>query len=391
MTIQEATLRLLYLALAQFTYRCLPIALFSAFQANALRRERWSLACVSGLFVIACESADVPALNALARGAAYLAYFSAASVVLYSLPNRRVLHALGCVLLFLVVPGLVGFRIGPFWAQESIVLGWEAMFAAYSALVTKPRIALTKYLMFVLVDPTYVYAERSARRPTMPLVALTRASLGILIVAAQFALMSFVNGPRMPSLGSGQAARVVQLDVYALAIGLSHIGLSWMQIGSMAAAGYVTPPRFRNPLWSSSFHNFWQRWNVWLGRWGQMYVFVPLALGLKRHARVGRTLAAPIAALGTFALIGILHDVAGWCGRGLMDFRLGFSLLFALFGIVLCVERVLVAWLPKRAAFRYGGRAAFLLAGMPCLIWLSLPALQGNYVHPIFRSILGVR
>ncbi len=77
---------------------------------------------------------------------------------------------------------------------------------------------------------------------------------------------------------------------------------------------------FRQPLYSRSLSDFWNRWHITLGTWMKTYVFNPLAFSkpfqnmgrrLKRHfgVYVSRSLPTGIALFVTFLLVGIWHGV----------------------------------------------------------------------------------
>ena len=75
---------------------------------------------------------------------------------------------------------------------------------------------------------------------------------------------------------------------------------------------------FKQPYFSTSLANFWQRWHISLGAWMRDYVFYPLALTkffqkiskfFSVHAgkHVGRVIGACIANIVVFVLVGIWH------------------------------------------------------------------------------------
>ena len=82
--------------------------------------------------------------------------------------------------------------------------------------------------------------------------------------------------------------------------------------------GIEMAENFRQPYFSTSLSNFWQRWHISLGAWMRDYVFYPLAVRpsllklnkwgtahLGKH--VGRTLSACIGNVVVFLLVGLWH------------------------------------------------------------------------------------
>lgn len=91
-----------------------------------------------------------------------------------------------------------------------------------------------------------------------------------------------------------------------------------MVLGIAELFGISLPQNFRQPYFSTSLANFWQRWHITLGGWMRDYIFYPLALtkmmqNLSKWAskhlgkHFGRTLPACIANLVVFMLVGIWH------------------------------------------------------------------------------------
>lgn len=82
--------------------------------------------------------------------------------------------------------------------------------------------------------------------------------------------------------------------------------------------GIEMAENFRQPYFSTSLANFWQRWHITLGAWMRDYVFYPLAVRpsllrlnkwgsahLGKH--VGRTLSACVGNVVVFLLVGLWH------------------------------------------------------------------------------------
>src|SRR5262249_49206419 len=126
-----------------------------------------------------------------------------------------------------------------------------------------------------------------------------------------------------------------------------HSGLASLQIGYMRCIGYRVPERYRLPFLATSPQDFWRRWNTWIGRWGYRYVFFPTCRGLARSS-IGRNSLA-VAAIATFVVIGLLHDLGIYALRGIamhappslrMTFVFGVAgLAFAAFGLLARLAR----------------------------------------------------
>lgn len=91
-----------------------------------------------------------------------------------------------------------------------------------------------------------------------------------------------------------------------------------MFLGIAELFGIKMQPNFKQPYFSVSIANFWQRWHISLGQWMRDYVFYPLAftdtmgrLGkwcanhLGKH--FGRVIPACIANIVVFMLVGVWH------------------------------------------------------------------------------------
>ena len=91
-----------------------------------------------------------------------------------------------------------------------------------------------------------------------------------------------------------------------------------MFLGIAELFGIKMQPNFKQPYFSTSIANFWQRWHISLGQWMRDYVFYPFALTtsmqnvgkwctkhLGKH--FGRVIPACIANIVVFMLVGIWH------------------------------------------------------------------------------------
>ena len=89
-------------------------------------------------------------------------------------------------------------------------------------------------------------------------------------------------------------------------------------LGIAQLFGIELPQNFKQPYFSISLANFWQRWHITLGQWMRDYVFYPLALtkGMQNLSKFctrkiskhfGRTIPACIANIVVFMLVGLWH------------------------------------------------------------------------------------
>ena len=234
----------------------------------------------------------------------------------------------------------------------SLILGWEFALKSHSYCVDvrtsaeKPH--LSECIFFLLVNPTVIYAERSlpvTRVPSAGPGAL-RVALGTLtmlgrdaalIITAAFAA-ALMNRP-----GSGWLVDYARFccSQLILLLGLycAHSGLASIQIGWMNLIGHSTPERYRYPLLARSPQDFWQRWNIWMSRWVNRYIFIPVAHPIvrRRQGRVGPI----VGALAAFLGMGLLHDL-GVYGLHLEQGRsegpsARVTVVFLAFGLVLVV------------------------------------------------------
>jgi hypothetical protein len=318
------------------------------------------------------------------------------------LPARAI--KLGAVLglgaaLFVVVPAR--FVQHPF-VVTWLILGWEVMLSAHSYCAdvssSEERPRLTDCLFFLLVNPTFVYAERggplpSGRRELGPGGAL-RVVLGTVTMLGRDVALFVAGGTALLAASSVRDGAAVTYASFVgtqavLIVGLycAHSGLASIQIGWMRLVGYEVPERYRNPLLSSGPQDFWLRWNVWVSRWAQRYVYVPVAHAFVRR-RPGRT--GPAAAvMAAFVVVGLLHDLGVYAfrlhdgDRGMPGLRL--TLVFVVLGLVV----VSSAAAGRRAApfARRGapGVMAVMNAGSR-LVWIHVACALGALALPVLRS-----
>lgn len=124
------------------------------------------------------------------------------------------------------------------------------------------------------------------------------------------------------STGTSLEAVIASL-FFSFRIYTDFSGYSFMAIGLARLMGFIYPENFNSPYMSSSFTEFWKRWNITLSRWLRDYVYIPLG-GSRNGA--GKT----------YINLFITMTVAGaWHGDGLV-----FLIWGVLHGSALVIERI---------------------------------------------------
>jgi len=111
---------------------------------------------------------------------------------------------------------------------------------------------------------------------------------------------------------------VMGILMYAIYQYADFSGGTDLVLGIAELFGIKLPQNFKQPYFSVSLANFWQRWHITLGGWMRDYIFYPFALikpmqnlskwctnHLGKH--FGRTLPACIANILVFMLVGLWH------------------------------------------------------------------------------------
>lgn len=111
---------------------------------------------------------------------------------------------------------------------------------------------------------------------------------------------------------------VMGILMYAIYQYADFSGGTDLVLGIAELFGIKLPQNFKQPYFSISIANFWQRWHITLGGWMRDYIFYPFALTkvmqnlskwctnhLGKH--FGRTLPACIANILVFMLVGLWH------------------------------------------------------------------------------------
>ena len=128
-------------------------------------------------------------------------------------------------------------------------------------------------------------------------------------------LLASLESPAMPGSLAAYAILLYSVQMYADFSG----GIDMVE-GVSELFGIRMAQNFRQPYFSTSLANFWQRWHMSLGAWMRDYVFYPLAVtkpfrslgkwGTKHLGKqVGRSLPACIANVVVFTIVGIWHGI----------------------------------------------------------------------------------
>lgn len=111
---------------------------------------------------------------------------------------------------------------------------------------------------------------------------------------------------------------VLGILMYAVYQYADFSGGTDLVLGIAELFGIKLPQNFKQPYFSTSLANFWQRWHITLGGWMRDYIFYPFALtkpmqNLSKWAtnhlgkHFGRTLPACVANIIVFMLVGVWH------------------------------------------------------------------------------------
>ena len=135
--------------------------------------------------------------------------------------------------------------------------------------------------------------------------------------------------------------------LYTIQLYCDFSGTMDFVVGTGRIFGVRLPENFRQPFFSRTASEFWQRWHITLGTWFRDYVFYPVSLSkpVKRLTTSARHLLGnrmgPVAASGVALL-------AVWLGNGLWHGAGGQYVLFGLFWFT-------IIWLDRAVHLRAPG------------------------------------
>lgn len=360
-------------------FRCLPFAIYLALSASVgvcakLAVVASYLAVVAGAMAIDPLS-GVTVVSALVA----LAYFAALTVGVHTLSAiyaaRRADKAALFVLLataFVLVPSLL--VPGP-RSVDAQLLGWDLMFSGYSYCIDASRMrerpSLRECAFFMLVNPTYVFAERGERTgpPAVSAAALRRALGGIAWIALHRVVLAaplIISARLLSATAAPRLVHALHLSTQALSTYFAHYGSASLVIGLMAMLGHRVPERYEQVYLARSPADFWRRWNTYLGHWARRYVFTPLAVVVPRKLRrLPLRLGIAVALLTTFAFVGLMHDYVLFAQSPSVPTLPWGSLFFGVQALWLLAWVAASKWRPPLPR-------ALATAGSRLLLWVGL-------------------
>lgn len=391
-------------ALAIVVFRAVPFVLWALLSPRAGLRAKLVAPAVFGAGVFSVWALGIDVSEIVVRGPLMFAYFAVVALLVHEArgivarPLGKVGFAVALPFLYMVVPAVVG---GAASLAAMLVVGWEMGLSAFSYAVSARGATRRDALFFLLVDPSLVYGDRARRDPStgprLGAMGGLRTVRGALELAAQ--QVALAAAALLPWLATIDLLDVAGWAGYSRFVGshlwlgvtvyFAHAGLASTQIGMLRMAGFRVMERYARPYLAASPSDFWGRWNRWLGRWAKCYVYLPLASRAARRLR-GRTrrLAIGGAAIATFGLIGVLHDLVPWTA-GLAGGYVGRP--FVMTWVFLAAGAMLVGWhfasrtrllgRVHRSLPRGIGRGAQRLVFLHVVVlwlWLAMPAVTAR-------------
>ena len=153
---------------------------------------------------------------------------------------------------------------------------------------------------------------------------LSRGAVRILFGAVKKYLVADLLFPRVNAVLDSPFGELpgcifaLGIFMYAVYQYADFAGGTDMVLGIAELFGVKMAENFKQPYFSTSIANFWQRWHITLGGWMRDYIFYPFALtkGMQNLSKwctahlgkhFGRTLGACIANILVFMLVGVWH------------------------------------------------------------------------------------
>jgi alginate O-acetyltransferase complex protein AlgI len=200
---------------------------------------------------------------------------------------------------FAAVGYLIDVYLGVFRAERDPVR--VALFTGFFPYVTSGPIPRAPDIM-----PQFALRNRFDAERTMQ--GIREVLLGIVM---KFWIANSLAGPSADVYAHLSTAvpleKLVATLFFAFQLYTDFAGYSLIAIGSARILGIDVPDNFQQPYLSQSLAEFWRRWHISLTNWFRGYVFTPISVRWRRHARI----AIPMGMLVTLVLIGIWHG-AGW-------------------------------------------------------------------------------
>jgi hypothetical protein len=332
--------------------RLLPTGIYTCLRDELSPRARTatSAACVVLVSVLALTHPSAPAL--LTTMACTYVYFASLAAAVHwlagvtTLQPPTVVAFAGIVALSLVLPA---WSAPTRFAPLVVLVGWDFALGCYSFWTDThcrnvARCGLQECVTFLLVHPTYVYAQRAsqASRASLRAPPVRRIAAGLAGLSAQcLALALLVGFFHLDTLARHSVAAWALWHVtQAAMLYVALASMASLRIGIMAVLGFAVPECFEHPLSARTPAIFWRRWNRWTGQWALTYIYRPCvrsSLPLFQRARVPSRI---VATMITFLCVGALHDAYAFLAHGLHHERaprvsFAYTFVFAAHGAAL--------------------------------------------------------
>lgn len=407
-------LEALTFALAVATFRGVPFVAWvvASRQTSGRTKVIAALGFLFALIVLALGGIDVDELTI--RAPIALIYYGLIGVLLFEIRPiaGRALGRMALVVFvlgsYLIAPALLAPSVP---LSATLAVGWEMAFAAYSMACSAPAdLRRSDALFFLLVDPSIVFSQR-ARPVVSPIRArlmrgASRTLLGLGFLVTQTLLFTLlqrvVYGSHWSWMHNGMSAYLRLLILClggAFLVFLAHAGLAHVQIGYLRMGGFFVRERYDRPYLASSPADFWRRWNVWLGAWARIYVFVPLSKRLGKRFRRRRTLCTAAAVIGTFVVMGVAHDAIPYLlalgGTGAPQGTFLMTAFFSATAIVVLAwdgaarldSRLRISARLSRRLRMAVGRVAFIHV-LAAFAWLAVPIVMHRVLPQPVEDLL---
>lgn len=145
-----------------------------------------------------------------------------------------------------------------------------ALFTSFFPLITEGPICRFDELSKTLCEPNEFKSSNIMEGFTFILVGIFKK----LVIADRAAI--FVNNI-FGSDATGITLFIAGL-LYTIQIYAEFSGCMDIVMGSSRLFGINVPQNFRQPFFSKSIQEFWQRWHITLGAWIKEYIFYPISL-----------------------------------------------------------------------------------------------------------------
>lgn len=164
---------------------------------------------------------------------------------------------------------------------------------------------------------------------------------------------------------------------YSFQIYGDFLGYSTIALGCALCMGFTLMDNFKNPYFSKSITEFWQRWHISLSTWFRDYVYIPLG-GNKVRWKIWLMNILVVFVLSgfwhgaswTFVLWGLLHGIVYISEKAIPKFRNKIKILS-------------LTWQPIRNVFRI--ILTFILVS---ILWILFRARNIDQVSDIFHALL---